>query len=54
MMRKLMVVLLFGFFASACSPEIGSVEWCDALKEKDKADWTAREAADFTKHCLFK
>ncbi|MEQ8506784.1 MAG: DUF3012 domain-containing protein [Rhodospirillales bacterium] len=36
----------------ACSPEVGSKEWCDDLKEKPKGDWTANEAADFTKHCI--
>ena len=37
---------------AACSPEVGSKEWCDDLKEKDKAQWTAAEAADFAKHCI--
>ncbi len=37
---------------SACSPEVGSKEWCDKLKAKPKGDWTANEAADFTKHCI--
>ena len=36
----------------ACSPEVGSAEWCQAMKEKPKGDWTANEAADFAKHCL--
>jgi hypothetical protein len=39
---------------TACSPEVGSDEWCNDLKEKDKADWTANEAADFTKNCILK
>jgi hypothetical protein len=38
----------------ACSPEVGSDDWCDDMKEKDKADWTASEAADFAKHCVLK
>lgn len=37
----------------ACSPEVGSTEWCQAMKEKPKGDWTANEAADFAKHCVF-
>lgn len=37
---------------SACSPEVGSKEWCADLKEKPKGDWSANEAADFTKHCI--
>ncbi len=38
---------------SACSPEVGSNEWCAALKEKPKGDWSANEAADFAEHCVF-
>ena len=36
----------------ACSPEVGSKEWCEDLKEKPKGDWSANEAADFAKHCV--
>lgn len=39
---------------AGCSPEVGSEEWCQEIKEKPKADWTAREAADYTKHCLIR
>jgi len=38
---------------AACSPEVGSDKWCAAMKEKPKGDWTANEAGDFTKHCIF-
>jgi hypothetical protein len=34
--------------------EVGSEKWCGNLKEKPKGDWTANEATDFAKHCLFK
>ena len=37
---------------SACSPEVGSKEWCADLKEKPKGDWSSNEAADFAKHCI--
>ena len=37
-----------------CAPEVGSEKWCAALKEKPKGDWSANEAADFTKNCLLK
>lgn len=40
------------FLLSACSPEIGSPEWCVDMKEKPKGEWTANEAGDFAKHCL--
>lgn len=47
-----MLMLVAGLYG--CSPEIGSEAWCQNLKEKPKGDWTATEAKDYTKHCLFK
>ena len=43
----------FALFATACSPEVGSKAWCEKLAEKPKGDWSANEAADYAKHCLF-
>ncbi len=37
---------------AACSPSVGSKEWCEDLKEKDKGQWTVQEAADFAKYCI--
>lgn len=37
---------------ASCSPAVGSKEWCDDMKEKDKGQWTATEAKDFAKHCI--
>lgn len=37
---------------AGCSPKVGSDAWCKSMKEKPKGDWTANEAADFTKYCL--
>ncbi len=48
----LFTVLAFLGTATACSPEVGSEQWCNNLKEKPKGDWSANEAADFAKHCL--
>jgi hypothetical protein len=39
---------------SACAPEVGSDKWCANMKEKPKGDWSANEAADYAKHCIFK
>ena len=36
-----------------CSPTIGSKEWYQDMREKPKGDWTANEAADFAKYCIF-
>ncbi|MBU0590056.1 MAG: DUF3012 domain-containing protein [Gammaproteobacteria bacterium] len=48
------LLLLAGAFLSACSPEVGSKAWCTQMQEKPKGDWTANEATDFAKNCLFK
>jgi hypothetical protein len=39
---------------NACSPEVGSGKWCQNMEAKPKGDWTANEATDYAKHCLFK
>lgn len=52
-MKKLLGLSLAMVFMVGCAPEIGSEEWCTQLKEKPKGDWTANEAKDFTKHCIF-
>lgn len=51
---RLAAVLAAAGFLGACSPEVGSDKWCSNMKEKPKGDWTAHEAGDFAKHCLFK
>lgn len=48
-----LVVAVFAIVAVACSPEVGSEEWCKSLKEKPKGEWTSNEAGDFAKHCVF-
>jgi hypothetical protein len=40
-------------FAIACSPEVGSKAWREKMAETPKGDWSANEAADYAKHCLF-
>lgn len=53
--RKSRMVLALLFVAgalTACSPEVGSEEWCAEMKDKPKGDWTANEAKDFAKHCI--
>ena len=52
--RPLQIAIAAGVFlvAAACSPEVGSKEWCEDMKEKPKGDWSTNEAADFAKHCV--
>lgn len=55
-MRRVLVIMLLLMLAplaGGCAPEVGSEKWCAVMKEKPKGDWTANEAADFAKHCLF-
>ena len=55
MIKKLAGLVFLSLFAlglSACDPEVGSKEWCLAMKEKPKGDWSANEAADFAKNCV--
>lgn len=52
-MKKFITIVLSVAVLAACAPKIGSEEWCAAMKEKDKGEWTATEAKDFTKHCIF-
>lgn len=52
-MKNIISLFLVVFFLTACAPTVGSDEWCSDMKEKSEGDWTATEAKDFTKHCIF-
>lgn len=53
-MHKLIAAFAVLTLMTACSPEVGSKAWCEQLQAKPKGDWTANEAADYAKNCLFK
>lgn len=53
-MKNLLMILTALCLLTACSPEVGSKAWCEQLQAKPKGDWTANEAADYAKNCLFK
>ncbi|MDI3326744.1 DUF3012 domain-containing protein [Pontibacterium granulatum] len=46
-------LIISAMLVQGCAPEVGSKEWCTELKEKPKGDWTANEAKDFAKNCVF-
>ncbi len=54
-MKKFLMIIplsvLLGLMG--CAPEVGSKDWCEDMQEKPKGDWSANEAADYAKHCLF-
>lgn len=51
-MRHFLVLLTTVIMLSGCA-EVGSESWCADLKAKPKGDWSANEATDFAKHCVF-
>ena len=51
---KAEITFLFVLVLTACAPEVGSDAWCEDMAEKSKGDWTANEAAEFAKSCVFK
>ena len=53
-MRYLIPIFASLVFLTACSPEVGSEAWCKDMEAKPKGDWTANEAADYAKNCVFK
>jgi Protein of unknown function (DUF3012). len=54
MLRTMLVCLGVLFVLTACSPEVGSQKWCDALKKKPEGEWSLNEAKDYAKHCLLR
>jgi hypothetical protein len=46
------VALLFFATLPSCA-KVGSEKWCKKMEDKSVADWTAREAKDYAKHCVF-
>ncbi len=50
---KTLLLFISVCFISACTPEVGSPEWCKKMKEKNKGDWTVNETKDYLKHCSF-
>jgi hypothetical protein len=53
MWRRIFPVLMGILSLTACAPEVGSARWCAGMDETPKGDWTANEAADYARHCLF-
>ena len=52
--RNILTIGLVILFIAGCTPPVGSEAWCKHMKNKDAGDWSANEAADYAKHCMFK
>lgn len=53
-LAKLGLFAMFVQLLVACAPEVGSDEWCEAIKKKPSGDMTMNEAKDYAKHCILK
>jgi hypothetical protein len=56
MMKRAVFILVIILLSAtgACAPEVGSEKWCAKMDEKPKGDWTANEAAEYTKSCILR
>ena len=46
--------LIMATFLTGCAPEVGSLAWCDVMDERPKGDWTANDAGEYAKNCVFR
>ncbi|GGY77861.1 hypothetical protein GCM10011613_23060 [Cellvibrio zantedeschiae] len=53
-MKNILLAVFACLILNACAPKVGSPEWCEKMEKKSKGDWTANEAKDYAKHCIFK
>ena len=51
--RALGIGVVLSLLTVACAPT-GSLAWCEKLKNTPKGDWSANEASDFARHCIFR
>ena len=52
-MRITLLLVAVTLFGISCSPKVGTEAWCEKMKEQPKGDWTANQASDYARHCLF-
>jgi hypothetical protein len=50
----LLLSILFALNLAGCAHEVGSPAWCADMREKPKGDWSANEATDYMRYCIFK
>lgn len=50
--RRYLILLLA--LVGACAPEIGSPEWCEAMDERPKGEWTTNDMGEYARNCIFR
>lgn len=51
--RNALALVAILTLVGGCAP-VGSEAWCEKMAEKPKGDWTANEASEYAKNCIFK
>jgi len=52
--RLTLPIALLSLLLTAWEAEVGSDAWCENMVDKSKGDWTANEAMEFARSCVFK
>jgi len=52
--KHLLQGLVVTALLAGCAPEVGSEKWCEMMDKKDKGDWSANEAKEYAKSCIFR
>ena len=53
-MQKRWSGLLLVCLVAGCAPKVGSDAWCKEMADKPKGEWSANDASEFAKNCIFK
>lgn len=52
-MKKWALILIAAASLAACSDSVGTKSWCKSMESTAKADWTAQDAVNYAKYCVF-
>lgn len=47
------LLAVLAIFHSGCSPEPGSIDWCEKMKQKPTREWNEEEIKSYAGSCLF-
>ena len=47
------LIIDFTFLILSCSPEPGSIDWCEKMKQKPTREWNEEEIKSYAQFCLF-
>lgn len=55
-MKKIICLSILAsvFMLNGCAPEVGSKKWCENMEKKPKGEWTANDATEYAKSCIFR